>query len=141
MSGREFRPPAAYVHGLDGPTVVVPGRVAAWLERHANLRQIRTGHRGADPEVDSVLVALAVAAAAWRQQTGVSSDHGTDQRKQPEHESESRLTTTQAANLLNITDRGVRAAIARHRLNAQRVGDQWLIDREDLEHFRAGRAA
>ncbi|GGR78530.1 hypothetical protein GCM10010169_23380 [Micromonospora fulviviridis] len=141
MTGREWRPPAAYVHGLDGPAVVVPARVAAWLERVADLREIRTHHRGADPEVDAVLVALGVAAAAWRQQAGISSDHGTDQRKQPETEPGSPLTTTQAADLLNITDRGVRAAIAAQRLNAQRVGDQWLIDREDLEHFRAGRAA
>ncbi|MDH6460886.1 excisionase family DNA binding protein [Micromonospora sp. A200] len=141
MTGREWRPPAAYVHGLDGPTVVVPARVAAWLERTGNLWELRTRHRGADPEVDSVLVALATAAAIWRQQAGISSDHGTDQRKQPETETGSPLTTTQAAHRLGITDRGVRAAIAAQRLNAQRVGDQWLIDREDLEHFRAGRAA
>lgn len=138
---REFRPPAAYVHGLDGPTVVVPGRVAAWLERYAQLRQIRTEHRGVDPEVDAVLVALAVAAAAWRQQTGVSSDQGTDQRKQPEPGPCSDLSTTEAADRIGITDRGVRAAIAAGRLHAHRDGDRWRVDLEDVEHYRSGRAA
>lgn len=141
MTGREWRPPAAYVHGLDGPAVVVPARVAAWLERAAGLRELRAQHRGADGEVDAVLVALGVAAAAWRQQAGISSDQGTDQRKQAEPEPGSPLTTAQAADLLGITDRGVRAAIDGGRLNAQRVGDRWHIDREDLEHYRAGRAA
>lgn len=141
MTGREFRPPAAYVHGLDGPAVVVPARVAAWLERYARLRQIRVEHRGADPEVDSVLVALAVAAAAWRQQTGVSSDQGTDQRKQPELGPCSDMSTTEAADRLNMTDRGVRAAIAAGRLHAHRDGDRWRVDPEALEHYRSGRAA
>lgn len=137
----EWRPPAAYVHGIDGPAVVVPARVAAWLERVARVAQLRIDHRGIDPEVDSVLVALGVAATAWRVNQGISTDQGTGQRKEPELAAGSSLTTTQAANLLHITDRGVRAAIASGRLDAQRVGDQWLIDREDLEHFRAGRAA
>ncbi|MFY1589160.1 hypothetical protein ACN267_32260, partial [Micromonospora sp. WMMD734] len=103
MTEREWRPPAAYVHGLDGPTVVVPGRVAAWLERHANLRQVRTAQRGADPEVDAVLVALAVAAAAWRQQAVPGSDHGTDQRNRPELGASCELSTTEAADRIGIT--------------------------------------
>ncbi|WP_432051123.1 helix-turn-helix domain-containing protein [Verrucosispora sp. NA02020] len=123
----------------------VPARVAAWLERAAGLRELRAQHRGVDPEVDSVLVALATAGAAWRTTHLVSSDpttgRGTDQARQPEPEAVSALTTTQAAHLLGITDRGVRTAITTGRLRAQRIGDRWHIDREDLEHYRAGRAA
>ncbi|MFB9238682.1 helix-turn-helix domain-containing protein [Plantactinospora siamensis] len=136
-----WRPPESYVHGVDGPAVVVPARVAAWLERAAQLRAVRAQHRGADPEVDAVLVALATAAAAWRTTRHLDTGHGIEQRKQPEPEAGSALTTTQAAHLLGITDRGIRAAITGGRLTAQRVGDRWHIQREDLEHYRAGRAA
>jgi excisionase family DNA binding protein len=135
-AGREWRPPGAYVHGLDGPAVVVPARVAAWLERHAHLRAVRTEHRGVDPEVDAVLVALGVAGAAWR---AGSTGCGTDQRNPPEPVAASPLTTGQAADLLGITDRGVRAAILAGRLNAHQVGGRWHLDREDVEHYRARR--
>ncbi|MEV7264187.1 helix-turn-helix domain-containing protein [Micromonospora aurantiaca] len=141
MSTPRFRPPESYVHGLNGPTVVVPARVAAWLERHAGLRSLRTTHRGADPEVDSVLVALAVAAAAWRERTGVSTDQGTDQAQQAEPGPCCDLSTTEAADRLGMTDRGVRKAIAGGRLTAHRDGDRWRVSLEDLEHYRAGRAA
>ncbi|MBQ1060050.1 helix-turn-helix domain-containing protein [Micromonospora sp. C41] len=141
MSAPRFRPPETYVHGLEGPSVVVPARVAAWLERYAGLRDLRTAHRGADAEVDAVLVALALAAQMWRQRTGVSSDQGTDQRNQPDQGPCCDLSTTEAADRLNMTDRGVRAAIARGSLTAHRDGDRWRVAPEDLEHYRAGRAA
>lgn len=121
--------------------VVVPGRIAAWLDRHAGLSRLRIEHRGQDPEVDAVLVALAVASAAWRSRAGIGSDHGTEQAKQPSDQSRSLLTTADAAELLGISDRGVRKAILDGRLPAQRVADVWLVDREDVEHFKARRAA
>jgi excisionase family DNA binding protein len=51
------------------------------------------------------------------------------------------MSTTQAAHLLGITDRGVRSAIAAERLAAQRVDGRWQVAREDVEHYRAARAA
>lgn len=133
------RPPAAYVHG-DGSVVVVPARVAAWLQRHAGLRSLRTECRGVDREVDAVLVALAVAAAAWSGQFN-GSGSGTVHAGQPEPAPVSTLTTAQAATLLGCTDRAVRKAIAAGRLHAVDDGGRWRIAREDLEHYRAGRAA
>lgn len=135
------RPPGAYVHGTEGPVVIVGGRVAAWLERHANLRAIRTAHRGIDPEVDAVMVALGVAAATWRQRVAASADHGTEQAKQAAPVPRSTLTTKQAATLLDMSERGIRDACAEGRLPAERHGGQWAIAREDAEHYRAGRAA
>lgn len=134
------RPPEHYVHGADGPVVVVPGRVAAWLERHAGLREIRTRRRGIDPEVDAVLVALAVAAAAWRNTAG--SPSGTERRNPAEPAAQSdTMTSQEAADELGCTGRAVRKAIAAGRLHARLVGGRWLVDPEDLAHYRAARAA
>lgn len=133
-----WRTPAAYVH--TGAVVVVPARIAAWLDRHADLRAIRTGHRGADAEVDSVLIALATAAAAWRQTQQVPPP-GTTLARDPEPAAPSPLTSTQAADLLGCTDRAIRRAAAEGRLSATKSAGRWRIEREDLEQHRAARAA
>ncbi len=132
-----WRPPTAYVHGIGGSVVVVPGRVAAWLERHADLRRLRTDARGADAEVDAVLVALATCAFAWR-----ASATGTAIPAQAEPVAlSSWLSTSQAAGLVGVTPRAIRKAIADDRLSATEVNGSYRISREDVEHFRAGRAA
>lgn len=131
------RPPEHYVHGFDGPGVVVPGRVAAWLNRHGGLNELRRCIRGMDAEVDSVLVALSVAGTAW-----LSSVHGTTPRNVPEAAPKSAwLTTTQAAHLLDQTDRAVRMACQSGRLQAEQENGRWRIRREDFEHYRANRAS
>jgi excisionase family DNA binding protein len=116
--------------------VIVPQRVAAWLERHAQLGRLRIDVRGADAEVDNVLTALRLAAMAWR-----DSACGTDARNLTEVEPLSVLSTVQAAGELGITDRAVRLAIQEGRLTGQQVSGRWQISREDLEHYRAARAA
>ena len=131
-----FRPPNAYVHGVDSPVVVVPARVAAWLERRAGLSSLRPQVRGADPEVDAVLVALRLAAMTWTSSVG-----GTETRNQPELEASSELTTQQVADAFGLTSRAVRKAIAAGRLKAHQVGARWVVTREDFEHYKAARAA
>lgn len=132
------RPPAAYVHGVDAPVVVVPARVCAWLERHARLNEVRVENRGADPEVDAVLVALRLAALTWR-----TSATGTPVAAKPEPATDLNqwLSTTQAADILYITDRAVRLAISEKRLPATQVNGRWRITREDVQHFAAAKAA
>jgi excisionase family DNA binding protein len=117
-------------------TVVVPNRVAAWLARHAQLADLRAAHRGADPEVDAVLCALAAAAADWRVAVTGSADDTTREECPP---SPRRLGTTTAATLLGISPRTMRWACAQGRLPAEQVGGRWQVDREDLEHWRATR--
>jgi hypothetical protein len=135
-----YRPATAYVHGADGPVAIVPARVAAWLDRQVNLTRLRIEHRGFDPEVDSVLVGLRVAAMAWRETVGT---RGTDSPcgAEPAAPSLQWMTTTDVAIGVGMTERGVRKAIAAGHLRASRDNRRWMVDLEDFEHFRAARRA
>jgi len=131
-----WRTPAHYVHA-GGAVVVVPARVAAWLVARAQLDGLRTEVRGADPEVDSVLIALTVSAMHWR-----TSATGSAHAPEPEvGRRSSWMNTTEASDHLHVTSRAVRLAIADGRLPADRVDGRWRISRENVEHYRAGRRA
>ena len=133
----DLKPPGWHIVGLGGPAVVVPGRVAAWLESRLDLRRVRTDARGADPEVDAVLSDMHRLALVWR-----ASATGSATTPPPEATPLlGWMSTTQAASLLKITDRAVRLAIQEHRLPAQQLAGRWRITREDVEHYRAARKA
>lgn len=134
----EPKPPGAYLHG-DGPAcvVIVPARVAAWLATRTNLRNVRISARGTDPEVYAVLHDLHRAALAWRTSAAGSVDAPVPEEPRPSEWG----STTQAAGLLGITDRAVRLAVREGRLPAQQVAGRWRVTREDVEHYRAARAA
>ncbi|MER5263075.1 helix-turn-helix domain-containing protein [Actinosynnema sp. NPDC002837] len=55
--------------------------------------------------------------------------------------SSGRLTTVQAARRLGIAERSVRRAIQAGRLPATLLGSRWVLDPDDVEHFRARRTA
>lgn len=117
--------------------VVVPARIAALIYRRTGLGDVRVSLRGIDPEVDAVLMALHIAALKWR-----GSATGSETAPAPEPvASSSWLTTTEAAGLAGVTDRALRKAIADGRLTSTRVSGRHRISREDLEHYRAARAA
>lgn len=130
-----YRPPTAYIHGGPVPVVIMPARVSAWLERHADLNRIRVENRGNDPEVDSVLVALRLAALAWR-----TSTTGSSQAAEPE-ELPALMSTAQVADHLDVTDRAVRHAIKEGRLKAHRDGSRWKVAIEDLIHYEQAKRA
>lgn len=143
MAGdRRHRDATHYIHGVDeqgrpAPVCIVPARVAAYLERWAGLDSFRREHRGQDQEVDQILVALHQVAMSWR-----GSALGTRDATQPEPAASSQwLTSTQAANIAGVTDRAIRKAIQHGALRASNVDGRWRISREDLAHYRAGRAA
>jgi excisionase family DNA binding protein len=120
------------VHGQDGHgIVIVPGRVAAILERFARLDAFRKEIRGRDSELDAVLIDFHAAAVAWR-----STEVGTTEAPKPELP-RVWASTSEAATVLRIGDRAIRKAIAEGRLPADRVDGRWRIAREDLAHFRA----
>ncbi|WP_375163812.1 helix-turn-helix domain-containing protein [Herbiconiux gentiana] len=129
------REPESYLHGGSAPVVVVPARVAAWLYRTCDLDRHRIDVRGADAEISNVLVALKVAGLSW-----VASATGTQPATKAEAERTSTsVGTATAAQLLHITPRAVRLAIAEHRLTATQIDGRWTIAREDLEHYRQRR--
>lgn len=130
------RPAEHLVHGLTGPVVVVSGRSAALLLAHGGLDRYHQTHRGADPELDAVLVALKLASAAWR--AGVTDPgHQHPHRRYTAHPHG--LSTTDAATRLGCSPRTIRRACANGNLPAAVVGGSWVIDATELEHYRARR--
>lgn len=138
---KAVRPAESYVHGLDGPTVTVPARVAALLLRRTDLGAYARDHRGEDPETDQVLVALRLAAAAWLAAAGSDCGPSLVADGAVEASSARQLSTGHAAKLLGITERSVRRAVTQGRLRATPLGGRWVLTPEDVEHFRAQRAA
>ncbi|MDI2127949.1 helix-turn-helix domain-containing protein [Yinghuangia seranimata] len=127
------RPASAYVHG-NGAVVIVPGRIAALLDKLVDLTRLRIDVRGQDPELDNVLVALRVAALAWRASVG-----GHTERTTPDP-MPAWITTGQTADLLGVDPRHVRRLAAGGRLAGRQLPHgAWLIERESAEHYRAVR--
>lgn len=114
--------------GSDG-SVVVPPRIAAWLESQTGLTaDRRINLRTTDPVAYEVLAALHLAALHHR------SGNGTETAVGQEHPQESSLwiTTSQAALRLGVTDRAIRKWCANGRLSATRFGSRWLIRTDHL---------
>jgi excisionase family DNA binding protein len=133
----DLKPPGWHIVGLGGPAVVVPGRVAAWLETRLDLRRVRSEVRGIDPEIDSVLLDLAVAALTWRKAVDGCTPAGPTEVGAPSVW----LTTADAADQLGISSSWVRQEIRAKHLAAEQVDRRWRISRTDFEHYRAARAA
>lgn len=141
MTGN-WRPPEHAVYGLNGPGVVVlSGRVAALLDG-AVLDKFRRDHRGRDTELDSALTSVHIAAMAWRS-WNESSDRGTTlaEPAEPAEQLDTCRTdevgVADAAELLCISTRGVRKAIAEQRLPARKTNGTWTIKRYDLMTFKS----
>ena len=133
MTEPACKPPSAYLHGGDSPVVIVPARVARILVRRFALDRYHVANRGRDPELDSVLVALKTAGVRWRASFVGSSD-APDEEVLPA----SVLTTRQAAQLLGMTSRAVRFALAEGRLEGRLLDSRrWEVSRESVEHYRA----
>lgn len=120
---------------VQGTLVLLGARTAAWLEEHG-LNQLRKNARGIDPRIDRDLMAVHLAALAWR-----NALDGISGRQFDGSSADPMLTVQEAAKLLNMRPRSVRAAIEQKRLPAQRRGRQWVISADDLKHFRATRRA
>ena len=141
------RPAGAYIHGHDGPLAAVPGWGLAWLESHTNLNAQRVALRGQHPEVDELLAALHSVATQWSVMTtssAPSSDLGTTHPVMVEPAGElvvERIDVNTAAEVIGITTRAVRKAIAEQRLLARRDGSRWSIDRNDARQYRAAAQA
>ncbi len=115
-------------------SVVVPPRIAAWLEDKAGvLSDRRILLRGTDPEAYSVLAAVHVAALRHR------SGFGTESAMWPtsSRDLETWVTTAEAARQLSVTDRAVRKRIAAGHLPATKHGGRWLLHSNDIQITQA----
>lgn len=123
-----------------GPSVVLDGRACALLNRALNLDRVRVELRGQTPELDWALQAIKLGALAHASSVG-----GTSVAPQPEPRIASTevdsVSTSLAAELLGITPRAVRRAIAEKRLPATRLDGRWRIARDDLQYYRSRAAA
>lgn len=112
------------------PVVVIDARTCAWLERYAKLTSLRVQVRGTDRQISKQLEEVREAAMAWR-----SSATGTEEDTKPELTPQSEwLSTGKAADILHITDRAVRKAIAEDRLPATQIAGRYRISREDIQN-------
>lgn len=119
---------------IDGLTA----EMAGWIVRRPEFRDIRIAARGAHPAVYAYLTAIAVVGQNW-----CSSQARTPRANKDEQAQDLRswVTSSEAADLLKGGPRAVQQAIARGRLKATKVDGRWRIEREDLAHYLATRAA
>lgn len=87
--------------------------------------------RDTDPLAYEVLAALQIAAITHSSSSAANGTKPAVSQPYP-HESDTWLTTADAAAEMGITDRAIRKEIATERLPARRHGGRWLIDRENL---------
>ena len=110
-------------------SVIVPPRMAAWLDQKADVTgDRRIALRDTDPVAYEVLAALRLASLAYRSGSGTKLAVVQPGRQ----ESETWLTTVEAASMLGVTDRAVRKRIAAGRLPAVKPGGRWLINRTHI---------
>ncbi len=127
--------------------MAAPDWFAVWLETNTNLSSRRVALRGLNPAADDALVALHSVATQWSfmaSGSAAGADSGTEQLLLPEPERElvaEHINVNTAADVIGISARAVRKAIAEQRLPASRIGSQWLIDRSAAQHYRRNRAA
>lgn len=133
-----------YLHGEQGVVVVVPARVARWLAERVDLNRLRVAVRGDDPEVYEVLAALHLAALHEERRrstsgTGSENFRRRDGSAEVQSVSES-MSATEAAEVLDLSDRAVRLACEQRRLPGEKVDGRWRLRRIDVEQLAAGRA-
>lgn len=125
--------PDAYLHGDEGPVVIVPAHVASYLRRRIPLDRLRGDARDMrDPEAYYVLNALYRAALAYESPTDTPVP-ATQPSPVPQ---ERLLSSSQAGALLHLTARGVRDACEKGRLEAQQVDGRWQITRAAVRRYR-----
>jgi excisionase family DNA binding protein len=121
--------PQASKHVTADGAVIVPPRIAHWLETKAGITADWRDHlRDTDLVAHQVMAALHWAATQHR--SGIGTNSPVAQRKRAE--SNVWLSTTEAARELRVTDRCVRKWISAGRLHATMSGARWLINRNDI---------
>jgi excisionase family DNA binding protein len=118
--------------------VIVAADICWALLSRAGLDRYRRDHRGENARVDATLVAMTECAIHWRALADRGQKHAPSADTVP---SFGRMTTGMAAARLGLSARTVRRAISAGHLPAERIGNTYLIARDDVDHYRAAREA
>lgn len=143
------------MHGEDGPVVVFPVWVAAQVDQLVKWSWLRAQLAPVDPQAGAVLLSLQVEVGKWRSVVvpgrraraagsadgtcggsvgGTSRDSGpSDAAALP---AAPPLTSSEAADLLGITQRAVTRAAARGALTGRRIGRTWVLERDAVVAYR-----
>ena len=117
--------------------VVITARIAYLLDKRTNINDARIRARGLDDEFVAVLVALRKLAMSYVESSEQVLSNGSDASYLAEPTRE--LSSEQAADLLGVSSRAVTKAIGSGLLAAAKVKGCWVIQRSDLEQYRADR--
>ncbi|TFC84858.1 helix-turn-helix domain-containing protein [Cryobacterium sp. TMT4-31] len=132
-----IREASGYIAGENGLVVLIPPRAAVMLLRSGALDAILSRYP-TDTEVFNSISALRHVATLYSSAPGTAL--GTTFGAMPEPERTLiYLSTTEAAERARVTDRGIRKAISRGTLKAERVGNRWQISTEELQQYITNR--
>jgi excisionase family DNA binding protein len=119
----------------DATAVWVPAHVIRVLLRDARLGEYRVRRRGADPDVDAVLIAMRLVDLATTPGQPVAPTVDTSAP------SERRLSPRQAADRLGVSPRSIRRWITRGDLPANRDRAGYVLNPDDVDAYAARRSA
>ena len=133
MTESSSREPRISSHVTANGSVIVPPRIAHWLETRAGVTDDwRDRLRERDLEAHQVMAALHWAATQYRSDCGTKTTAGQGKQTQ----SRVWISTSEAAHEMKVTDRCIRKWINTKRLPATLSGGRWLINRNDLHRLR-----
>jgi excisionase family DNA binding protein len=124
------RHPEEFIH--DSAVVVLPIAAVIWLEDHLDLVAARSAARS-EPLIYNPLAAMRLAYLRHTRDSPVPHaviDIAPLAELAPN--STQWLSTSAAADRLNITERAVRKRLERGQLNGKQLGGRWLIDADSL---------
>jgi hypothetical protein len=130
---------------VDGPAVIVPGRLALLLERHLRLDRVRLDVRGADAELDALLSSWhAVSLLYAERAVPASGQRGSSVDPTPEAGRRSDpmkdlLSAQDVADAVDVSSSAVRLAARQGRLAGQKVDGEWSFHRHDVAAWVATR--
>jgi excisionase family DNA binding protein len=137
-----FRTAEAFIHGVDGPVVVLDGMVCAGLDSMLRLDKVGRQVRKQSEQLFQVILAIRLAGIKYAE----SSSSGTVSAPQPEPVSQLKnqpnsdtVSSTTAATILGITSRAVTKAITENRLPARKSDGRYRITRQALTAYKANR--
>ncbi len=143
-AGRQELVPGRWLVGTHGPEVRMPSAVAVLLAPLLRTWADQHRHRGVRPKVAEQLEewvrAVELVAALESDRSVVGADDGPS-RAQPDTEVQREVRmgvpSRSAADLLGVSPRQVVRLIDQGQLRASKVGREWLVVPESIDHYRA----